>query len=92
MITFHIPGPLREFTAGAATVTLDDRVGTIGEALERLGRTYPGVRDRVLDERGAVRRHVNVFIGVENIRDCGGLGAALPRHAEVSILQNVSGG
>lgn len=92
MVVFHIPGPLREFANGAAKIRLDESPATVAEALEKLGDRYPGVRDRVLDDRGVVRPHVNVFIGSESIRDCGGLSAAVPPNGEISIIQAVSGG
>jgi molybdopterin converting factor small subunit len=50
------------------------------------------VRDRVLDERGRVRPHINIFVGEENIRDARGLATPLPNDCELAILPAVSGG
>ncbi len=91
-ITFYIPGYLRTFTAGLNQVDLEDDPGTVGDALESLCRHYPGVRDRVLDEQGRVRQHVNVFVGNESIRFTGGLGTPLEHGSHISIVPAVSGG
>ena len=65
---------------------------TVGEVLAALRPTHPGVHDAALDERGAVRQHVNVFVGAENIGFGAGLATPVPRGAEVWILPAVSGG
>lgn len=92
MPVFHIPGYLRSWTGGASRIELDGDDATVGEALERLWALHPGVRDRVVTERGEVRQHVNVFVGDESIRYTGGLATALPAGAEISIVPAVSGG
>jgi molybdopterin converting factor small subunit len=73
-------------------VAIDAEKATIADVLAALGAECPGVVDRVLDETGAIRRHVNVFIGDTNVRNAGGLSAAVPDGCEVSILPAVSGG
>ena len=65
---------------------------TVGEVLAALRPTHPGVHDAALDERGAVRQHVNVFVGSENIGFGAGLATSVPQGAEVWILPAVSGG
>jgi molybdopterin converting factor small subunit len=52
----------------------------------------PGLRDRVVTEQREIREHVNVFVGVENVRYTGGLATPLGEGAEISIFQAVSGG
>ena len=91
-VTVHLPGPLSAYAGGARRVVLDAAPGSVAEALEQLGSLHPGVRDRVLDEQGRVRPHVNVFVGRESIRLTGGLGTPLARDAELHILPAVSGG
>ena len=91
-IVFHIPGYLRAFTAGSNRVELEDRPATVGDALEALWTAHPGVRDRVVTEQGAVRQHVNVFVGSESIRYSGGLATPVPEGSEISIVPAVSGG
>jgi molybdopterin converting factor small subunit len=91
-ITFYIPGPLREHTGGLHKVLLDCSGSTVGEALATLWTAYPGLRDRVLAEQGDVRQHVNVFVGEENIRYCGGLGAPVTSGSSITLIPAVSGG
>ena len=64
----------------------------MGEALDALCGLHPGVRDRVVDERGEVRQHVNLFVGAESIRYTGGLATRVPEGSEISIVPAVSGG
>ncbi len=91
-VTVRIPAALRSFTGGRDRVQLHGAPATVGEALQEVGRLYPGVRDRVLLEEGTVRPHVNVFVGTENIRDTGGLATPLRDGSEITILPAVSGG
>ena len=66
-----------------------EEVLDVGEALRALPA---GARDRVLDERGRVRPHVNVFVGADNVRDTGGLATRLADGAELHVIAAVSGG
>ncbi len=91
-LTFHIPGALREFTAGHSTVEIEQSGATLTDALTALWAIYPGVRDRVLTEQGQVRQHINIFIGNENIRYIGGLASPVAAGSEISIVPAVSGG
>ncbi len=92
MLTFHIPGLLRPFTDGGSTIVLEGSARTVREALQELFRRHPGVRDRVLTELGELRPHVNIFVGDESIRTCGGLDAPVTADAPISIIPAVSGG
>ncbi|HUD65311.1 MAG TPA: MoaD/ThiS family protein [Candidatus Sulfotelmatobacter sp.] len=91
-VTFHIPGALREFTAGHGQVEIDLSPATLADALSDLWTLYPGVRDRVVNEQGQVRQHINIFIGDENIRYTGGLASPVPAGCQISIVPAVSGG
>ena len=91
-VTVHLAGPLQRFAGGRSRVTIDAPAATVAAVLEALGAACPGVRDRVLDEQGALRPHVNVFAGTESIRFTGGLATPLHDGAEISILPAVSGG
>jgi sulfur-carrier protein len=91
-VTFHIPGALREFTAGRSKVEIKDSPGTLADALSVLCTLYPGVRDRIATEQGQVREHINIFIGDENVRYTGGLASPIPSGSEISIVPAVSGG
>ncbi len=90
-VTFHIPGALREFTAGQSTVKIDRSPATLADALSALWDLYPGVRDRIATEQGQVRQHINIFIGPENVRYTGGLASPVPSGSEISIVPAVSG-
>jgi molybdopterin converting factor small subunit len=91
-LTFHIPGALREFTAGRTTVSVNFTAGTLSEALSVLCNLYPGVRDRVLTEQGQIRQHINIFVDTENVRYTGGLTTHIHEDSEVHIVPAVSGG
>ncbi len=90
--TFMIPGPLRELAGNRGEVRLTGDAASISDALSLLWRECPGVRDRVLTERGEVRQHVNVFVDGESIRDTGGLATPVRDGAEIYILPALSGG
>lgn len=92
MITFQISGHLTEFTGGRAEITLDGSPATVGEALDRLWSEHVGLRDRVLNELGEVRPHVNVFVNSETVRRDQVLQTEIVGDAEVCIMPAVSGG
>jgi len=91
-VTFHIPGALREFTAGHSTVEIEHSPATLADALSVLWTLYPGVRDRIATEQGQVREHINIFIGDEHIQYTGGLASPLTAGTKISIVPAVSGG
>ncbi len=92
-VSFHIPGPLRSFTENRSVVQLEVKAdANLLDALQDLFTAFPGLRDRVLTESGEVRRHVNLFIGNENVRYTGGLSTPIAAAAEISIVPAISGG
>ena len=91
-VRFWIPGPLRSMAGGRSHVDVETPGGTLGDALEALFAAHPGIRDRVLTERGEIREHVNVFVGKSDARSMGGLATPLADGTEVSILPAISGG
>jgi len=91
-LVFMIPGPLRELAGDRGEVRVEGSAGSVSEALSLLWASCPAVRDRVLTELGEVRPHINIFVDGQNIRDSGGLGAAVRDGAEIYILPAVSGG
>jgi len=91
-VTFHIPGALREFTAGQSRVKIEPSPTTLADALLALYTLYPGVRDRIATEQGQVREHINIFIGNENVRYTGGLASPVSAGCEISIVPAISGG
>jgi molybdopterin converting factor small subunit len=65
---------------------------TVGQVLDALAVDHPAVGRRVRDEAGELRRHVNVFVGVDNVRSLHGLHTEVPEGVEVTVLPAVSGG
>ena len=84
-VIIRIPTTLRPLTAGQAEVEVE--AGTVGEALNALDTAHPGFTDRLLDEAGALRRFVNVFV-----RFLDGLDTAVPEGGTVAIVPAVAGG
>lgn len=91
-VSVSLPGALAPYAEGRRRVAIEPPFTTVGQALEQVWRLYPGLRDRVLTEEGAVRRHVNVFVGTDSIRDTGGLGTPVVDGVEIAIIPAVSGG
>ena len=89
-ITVFVPGLLRDRCGGAARLAM--RAATVRSALEELEAHYSALYRSICDETGAVRRHVNLFVNTENIRDLDGLETALAAGDELIILPAVSGG
>jgi MoaD family protein len=89
-ITVHVPGPLRNCCAGASELALS--AVSVRAALEELERRHPALHRSICDETGAVRRHVNLFVNTNNMRDCNGLDTPLAPGDVVIILPAVSGG
>jgi molybdopterin synthase sulfur carrier subunit len=85
----RIPTPLRTLTAGADEVTAAGN--TLAEVIEDLERKHPGIRDRLLDEKG-VRRFVNIYVGEEDVRFLDGLKTALKSGDQISIVPAIAGG
>jgi molybdopterin synthase sulfur carrier subunit len=89
MPTVSFTPALRRFL-DAPTVSV--RGATAGEALEAVFVTRPALRGYVLDDQGALRRHVNVYIGGEPVRDRNGLTDPVGAHDEIFVLQALTGG
>jgi len=79
-------------TGGHSHVEVETSGGRLQDALEALFASYPGIRDRVLTERGEIRQHVNVFVGNNEARSTGGLATPLANGMEISIIPAISGG
>jgi molybdopterin synthase sulfur carrier subunit len=92
MIKFNVTGFLTDFTEGRHQIAIDNSATRVGEALSELWKLYPGLRDRVVNEQGALRPHVNIFVNDENVRRGHMLETSLPENCEITILPSVSGG
>jgi sulfur-carrier protein len=87
--TVRIPAPLRTLTGGNDAVSAAG--ATLGEVIENLEKNHPGIRDRLLDEKG-VRRFVNIYVGDEDTRFLGGLSAPVKEGDEITIVPAIAGG
>ncbi len=85
-----IPTPLRSLTDGLARVSGNG--GTVAELLTQLDGRYPGLRERICEEDGDIRRFVNVFVNGENVRERDGAATALKPGDEVGIIPAMAGG
>ena len=92
MITIELPRALGVQVNGKTAVQLDAGSITVKDALAELGKRSPGALDRVMNERGELRQHVNVFVDEENIRFIDGLASTVPDGSTVFILAAISGG
>ena len=86
----RIPAPLRKLTKDQAVV--DSNGHTIQEILSELEKNYPGIKERICDETGQVRRFINIFVNGEDIRFKEGIQTKVGSDAEVSIIPAIAGG
>jgi molybdopterin synthase sulfur carrier subunit len=86
----RIPTPLRKLTNDEELVEVN--AATIGDAISELQTRYPGIKERLLDESGAVRRFVNVYVNEEDIRFLQNQQTALKDGDEISIIPAIAGG
>jgi sulfur-carrier protein len=89
-VTIHVPGALRTYCGGSEELHTSAR--TVRAALEDLERHQFALYRNVCDETGAVRRHLNVFVNADNVRDLSGVDTKLKPGDVLTILPAVSGG
>ena len=89
-VSVRIPTILRTYTNGESEVSADG--GTLAEVLESLDVSYPGIKGRILDEQGSIRRFVNVYVGNDDVRFLDALDTSTPEGAQVSVIPAVAGG
>jgi molybdopterin synthase sulfur carrier subunit len=90
MIKVRIPTPLRPLTKGQGEV--EANAGSITEMIETLNLVHPGLKDRLCDESGELRRFVNIYVNEEDIRFLKGKDTSLKDGDEVSIVPAIAGG
>ena len=90
LVTVHVPSMLRACCGDAPALSLPP--GSVREVLGEIERRHPSLYRSVCDERGVVRRHVNLFVNEDDVRERGGLDAALAAGDVLTILPAVSGG
>jgi len=89
-ISVRIPTILRTYTGGESEVTVEG--ATLAEVLDSLDASYAGIKARILDDDGTLRRFVNVYIGNEDVRFLDGLATATPDGTQISVIPAVAGG
>src|SRR5256885_9265451 len=89
-VTVRLPGALRDATGGETKLSASG--GTLRDVIAEIDRRHPGFASRVLDEGGALRSYVNVYIGEDDARTRGGSGAAGPDGSEVLVIPPAAGG
>ena len=89
-IKVYVPSPLRGYCAGRSELAIP--AASVRAALEELERRHPALHRGICDETGAVRRHINLFVNTNHMRDCNGIDTPLVPGDEVTILPAVSGG
>ena len=90
MVQVRIPTPLRKYTAGVDAVQAEGN--TVAALVADLDKRHPGIRDRICDDTGAVRRFVNIFVNGEDIRFLQNLDTAVKAGDEVSVVPAIAGG
>ena len=90
-IKVRIPTPLRKLTKDQEVIEIDS-CKTLGEMIESLEKSYPGIKERLCDEKGEIRRFINVYLNDEDIRFLKNRETVVKTGDEVSIVPAIAGG
>jgi len=89
-VRVRIPSPLKKLAGGQNVINAQGR--TVGEVLQWLAMTYPGLQERLRDEQGGVRRFINIYVNEEDIRFIQNLETPLKEGDQLSIIPAIAGG
>ena len=89
-VNVRVPTILRTYTGGESEVTAEG--STLSEVLDSLDGSFPGIKGRIVDEQGTLRRFVNVYVGNDDVRFLNGLGTPVTDGTQVSVIPAVAGG
>ena len=89
-VTVRIPTPLRKLTGGSDEVSVE--ASSVGELIDNLEAAHAGLKERLCDEAGEIRRFVNIYVNDEDVRFLDGRNTALKDGDEVSIVPAIAGG
>ena len=89
-VNVRIPSPLKKLTGERDVINA--RGETVGEVLRWLAETYPGLKERLRDEQGEVRRFINIYVNEEDIRFISNLETPLKEGDRISIIPAIAGG
>ena len=90
-VRVHLSGHLKAFSNGEMQVAVDGELVNVGKVLDALWKQHPALRDRILDDQGAIRTHVNIFDGSKDVKRLNGLSTVMSSD-ELHIFNAVSGG
>jgi len=90
-LNVYLSGHLKNLTGGQTEFHLDGDFSTVGDALADIWQRHPALRDRILNEQGEIRQHVNIFLGSSDVKRLKGLETAVDSD-EIHIFNAVSGG
>jgi molybdopterin synthase sulfur carrier subunit len=86
----RVPTPLRKFTNGADQIHAQGK--TVAELVEDIERRFPGIKEKICDEEGQIRRFVNIYVNGDDIRFLKNLETSLKEGDELSIIPAIAGG
>jgi molybdopterin synthase sulfur carrier subunit len=89
-VVVRIPTPLRRMTNGQEKVEME--ASDLADMIEKLESSYPGFKERLIDENGELRYFVNIYLNGEDVRFLNGLATAAKSGDEISIVPAVAGG
>ena len=89
-VSVHIPTPLRKLTGSQAEVQID--AVSVGELVENLENAHAGIKEKLVDDSGEIRRYVNIYVNDEDIRFLDGKETELKEGDSVSIVPAIAGG
>jgi sulfur-carrier protein len=85
-----IPAQLRQYTQDQSSVSVDG--GTVGEVIDAVENEFPGIKERICEPDGRIRRFVNVFVNGEDVRALNGADTEVKDGDEIGIIPAVAGG
>ena len=89
-VSVRVPTILRTYTGGESEVTASG--ATLADVLDDLDASYSGIRGRILDDNGELRRFVNVYVGNDDVRFLDNLATPTPEGTQISVIPAVAGG
>lgn len=91
-VSIAVPAALAGYAGGRREVEVPARDATVTQVFDRLAAELPALERRLRDERGAIRRHVNVYLDGTDIRDLSGVATQVPDGATLLVIAAISGG
>lgn len=89
-VTVHVPTPLRKLTGNQAEVQIE--AGSVSELVDGLEASHAGIKEKLVDEEGEIRRYVNIYVNEEDVRFLDGRETILDDGDSVSIVPAIAGG